>query len=107
MLCARMLSCLPKVTHVTDLETSAHDSIVLVTPDLGPVSHPALSSALTAVASVDKSALSSVTLVPVSLPCKRLVLSPTGPLDRDYDDVRWVTWLTGTCLQTIASQEVL
>jgi len=37
---------------------------------------------------VDAKALTSVTLVPVSLPCKRLVLSPTGPLDRDYDDIR-------------------
>ena len=29
-----------------------------------------------------------MTLVPVDLPCKRLVYSPTGPLDKDYDDVR-------------------
>ena len=29
-----------------------------------------------------------MTVVPVPLPCKRLVFSPTGPLNRDYDDVR-------------------
>ena len=29
-----------------------------------------------------------MTLVPVDLQCKRLVCSPTGPLDKDYDDVR-------------------
>ena len=83
-----MLSCVPKVTQCSNLETGDHDSIVLVTPDLGPVSHTVLSSALSAVASVDAKALTSVSLVPVSLPAKRLVLSPTGPLDRDYDDVR-------------------
>merc|ERR1719270_1997050 len=33
-------------------------------------------------------ALTSVSVLPVPLPCKRLVFSPTGPLDRDYDDVR-------------------
>ena len=105
-----MLSCLPKVSQVTDLESSSHDCIVLVTPDLGPVSHPALSSALSALASVDAKALSSVTLVPVSLPCKRLVLSPTGPLDRDYDDVRWVSLmliLRHTPSNHVGSQEVL
>ena len=104
-----MLSCLPKVTQCSDLESSSYDSIVLVTPDLGPVTHPVLSSALSAVASVDAKALTSVTLVPVSLPCKRLVLSPTGPLDRDYDDVRWVHHvMTGTRLHTLlCCQEVL
>jgi len=83
-----MLSCLPKLVQCSDLETSDHDSIVLVTPDLGPVSHPLISSALSSLSQVDDKALSSVTLVPVNLPAKRLIFSPTGPLDRDYDDVR-------------------
>jgi leucyl aminopeptidase len=30
-------------------------------------------------------------VVPVSLPCKRLVYAPTGPVDRDYDDLRSFT----------------
>ena len=73
-----MLSCLPKLVQCSDLETSDHDSIVLVTPDLGPVSHPLISSALTSLSQVDDKALSSVTLVPVNLPAKRLIFSPTG-----------------------------
>ena len=57
-------------------------------PDLKDVGHEGVFKALDSVAEIDKKALTSVTLVPVGLPCKRLVYSPTGPLDKDYDDVR-------------------
>ena len=44
--------------------------------------------ALKAVVDIDAKAESGVFLVPSSLPSKRVVFSSTGPLDRDYDDVR-------------------
>ena len=83
-----MLSCLPAVTACSSLESGDYDCLVLVSPDVSRVGAPAVSAALNALAAVDTKALTSVSVVPVSLPCKRLVFSPTGPLDRDYDDVR-------------------
>ena len=44
--------------------------------------------ALKAVVDVDAKAESGVFLAPTTLPSKRVVFSSTGPLDRDYDDVR-------------------
>ena len=41
-----------------------------------------------AVVDVDAKAESGVFLAPTTLPSKRVVFSGTGPLDRDYDDVR-------------------
>lgn len=71
----------------SSLEDGGYDSLVLVSPD---TSHDdtRVSSALSALKEVDKAALDCVSVVPVSLPCKRLIFSPTGPLNRDYDDVR-------------------
>jgi len=83
-----MSSLVPRVTACPSLDTADYDCLVLVSPDLGPVTNSAVKTALGAVAEVDAKALTSVTVVPVTLPCRRLVFSPTGPLDRDYDDVR-------------------
>ena len=44
--------------------------------------------ALKAVVDVDAKAEKGVFLAPTTLPSKRVVFSSTGPLDRDYDDVR-------------------
>ena len=44
--------------------------------------------ALKAVVDVDNKAEKGVFLAPTTLPSKRVVFSSTGPLDRDYDDVR-------------------
>ena len=66
--------------------------------------HPALAAALTAHLDLDQTAKTKVQLqtsrlphtphsqgcvISVELPCRRLVFSPTGPVDRDYDDLRW------------------
>jgi len=83
-----MLECLPKISACADFNSADHDCLVLVSPDLKDVGHEGVYKALDSVAEIDKKALTSVTLVPVGLPCRRLVYSPTGPLDKDYDDVR-------------------
>ena len=77
-----MSSLVPRVTACPSLDTADYDCLVLVSPDLGPVTNSAVKTALGAVAEVDAKALTSVTVVPVTLPCRRLVFSPTGPLDR-------------------------
>merc|ERR1711973_364671 len=92
LLGCRMLACLPKISACADLNSTDHDCLVLVSPDLKDVGHEGVYKALDSVAEIDKKALTSVTLVPVGLPCKRLVYSPTGPLDKDYDDVRREDW---------------
>jgi len=83
-----MLSCLPKISHCPNIEAGDYDSVVLVSSGLEAVTHAGVKTALSSIAAVDDKALTSVSVLPVPLPCKRLVFSPTGPLDRDYDDVR-------------------
>jgi len=83
-----MLSCLPAVSLTSSLEDSSYDCLVLVSSPDSEAGHAKVSSALSGLQSVDKAALDCVSVVPVDLPCKRLVFSPTGPLDRDFDDVR-------------------
>jgi len=74
--------------HCTELDSPNYDAIVLVAPDVKSSPSPTLSSALAPVMSVDAAAGSKGCVVPVDLPAKRLVFAPTGPLDRDYDDLR-------------------
>ena len=88
LLLVRMLSCLPKISHCPNIEAGDYDSVVLVSSGLEAVTHAGVKTALSSIAAVDDKALTSVSVLPVPLPCKRLVFSPTGPLDRDYDDVR-------------------
>jgi len=82
-----MLNCLPSVSVTSSLEDGDHDCLVLVSPDTD-CDNSRVSSALSSQKSVDKAALDVVSVLAVDLPCKRLVFSPTGPLNRDYDDVR-------------------
>lgn len=72
----------------TDLESKDFDAIVLVAPNTKDAPE-VLKSALSEVMALDKSAGGKAcSLVPVSLPAKRLIFSGTGPIDRDYDDLR-------------------
>ena len=82
-----MLSCLPPVSVSSSLEDTNYDCLVMVSPDTDS-DHANVSSALSSLKSVDKAALDCVSVLAVDLPCKRMVFSPTGPLTRDYDDVR-------------------
>lgn len=71
-----------------DLDSPDFDAIVVVAPSAKEL--PAvLKAALAPVFAVDQGAESKgCTLVPVPLAAKRLIYSATGPLDRDYDDLR-------------------
>ena len=53
-----MLSCLPKVSQCSSLDSGDYDCVVLVTPDLDGVSHPGVKSALSSLADVDKKVIS-------------------------------------------------
>ena len=77
-----MLSCLPSVTACPSLDSPDYDCLVLVSPDVAKVGVAAVTTAVTSLAEVDAKALTTVSVCPVALPCKRLVFSPTGPLDR-------------------------
>jgi len=85
---SRMSSLLSKVSPCSP-DSDQHDCVVLVSPDLTSSPLPGVREALSAQAALDASLSSKggVLALP-SLPAKRLVLSPTGPLDRDYDDLR-------------------
>ena len=60
----------------------------MVCQDYKEAGNQAVISALEPVLGIDEGAKTGGCVVPVSLPCARLVYSPTGPLDRDYDDHR-------------------
>ena len=74
----------------TDLSTKDADAIVLVTDSVAklPGHLSSLKSPLEALQSVNAALEAEGAVLPVQLPAKRLVFAPTGPLNRDYDDVR-------------------
>merc|ERR1719466_630198 len=78
----------PPLSLSGSLDSAGYDSLVWVGQDFTLSSNNEIISALTPVLEVDKAAASAGCVVPISLPCKRLIYSPTGPLDRDYDDHR-------------------
>lgn len=82
------MSTLPPVTLCPELDSDQYDALVWVGQDYKTSGITALTAALAPVVEVDKAAVTKGCVVPVGLPCKRLVFSPTGPLDRDYDDLR-------------------
>jgi len=78
------------VYAVKSLDENGYDSIVVVsnsldnlTGQLGQLQPP-----LKALKEVDRNVERDVSLVSIPLPAKRLVYSATGPLNRDFDDVR-------------------
>ncbi len=71
-----------------DVKSAGYDAIVVVAPNVSAVANADLKAPLKAVVDVDKKAENGVFLVPTSLPAKRIVFSSTGPLDKDFDDVR-------------------
>jgi len=79
---------LPQTVVCKELDSSQHDALVFVAPSLEATAHPSISAALAPVFDIDNAASSKGCLVPIALPCKRLVFAPTGPIDRDYDDLR-------------------
>lgn len=89
---------MPATVHVVSSLDAAvaqgADALVLVGPSLGerPAGlPPALATATAAAVSLDAALRKQVGLVAAEgAPGRRLVLAPTGPLDRDIDDVRRV-----------------
>jgi len=82
---------LPQTVACNDLDSSQFDALILIAPDLSAVTQSKISAALTPIIELDKAASSKGCVVSIDLQCKRLVFSPTGPLDRDYDDLRRFT----------------
>lgn len=84
---------MPKLTWVEDAASadagSAFDAVVVVLPEPSVPEIPRVDRALQAIAAVDARVGRQVVLVPApELAGGRLVISPTGSLDRDGDDVR-------------------
>lgn len=79
-----------RVKGITDLNTPDADAIVLVTDSVEklPGHLAALQSPLVALRAVNAALETEGGVMPLSLPAGRLVFAPTGPLNRDYDDVR-------------------
>ena len=81
----------PKIIPVqvcSDLESEDYDGVVVVGPNIKDIPIELLRGPLQAVAEVDNSAEAGVFVVPGQSGVGRIVFSGTGPLDRDYDDVR-------------------
>ncbi|MCC2617892.1 leucyl aminopeptidase family protein [Aestuariibacter halophilus] len=85
----------PRAHHVADLsaalKTSQWDSILLITdPDIQAAPAP-LNDLLSAHAKVDQRlGQQALMITATALPGSRMIVAPTGPLHRDYDDVRRV-----------------
>ena len=80
----------PKIAPLklcSDLKSGEFDGVVVVGPSIKDLPHDLLRTPLQAVADVDKSAEHGVFVV-AGQEVKRIVFSGTGPLDKDYDDVR-------------------
>ena len=84
----RMLAKLPDLTHSSKLDSSAYDGILVVAPKIEDVKDEKVRKSLESYAKIDASAAGGCFVVPSELPAGKIVFSSTGPLDRDYDDVR-------------------
>jgi len=71
-------------------DATGHDAILLVTDDVsrcqGELSF--VTEAVDTFKKIDKSVGKKVAILPLKNGFKRMVFAPTGPLNRDYDDVR-------------------
>ncbi|RUO21116.1 peptidase M17 [Aliidiomarina iranensis] len=81
----------PKLNFVTspnELANAACDALVVLSHDIAHIPRP-YSEAVQGLQQVDAQAMHKTAIVRCEeAPGKRLVLAPTGRLDRDYDDVR-------------------
>ena len=84
-----MSNLISPVEVCSDLKSCDYDGVVVVAPSVGLVPFEEVKAPLEAVTAVDAAAEKGVFLaVAPQLPGKRVVFSSTGPLDKDYDDVR-------------------
>ncbi|MFT7109565.1 MAG: leucyl aminopeptidase, partial [Psychrobacter glaciei] len=68
------------------LDCTSHDALIIISNDFSHIPNTPLRDAILNQAQVDSRIGNQVTLLVVA--GKRVVLAPTGPLNRDYDDVR-------------------
>ncbi|KAK7109356.1 hypothetical protein V1264_013409 [Littorina saxatilis] len=82
---------MPKVVPCADLQSPDYDCLVVVTDTIGRLtgSLQPLANELNNQAKIDKNIDKGISILRTQVsPSGRLVYSPTGPLNRDYDDVR-------------------
>lgn len=82
------LKSVEEVKVCKDLDSKEYDALVVVAPGFDSVKDAGLRECLEEIGSLDESASKSLFLIKSKLSSKRLIYSGTGPLDRDYDDVR-------------------
>nr|XP_023021022.1 putative aminopeptidase W07G4.4 [Leptinotarsa decemlineata] len=70
------------------LESPDYDGIILVSSPDQKLKCSQLQSVISDALKYDPSLKTELVILPISLPAARLVHSPTGPIDVDYDDVR-------------------
>ncbi|KAF7769591.1 leucyl aminopeptidase [Pseudoalteromonas undina] len=68
------------------LDCASHDALIIISDDFSHIPNTPLRDAILNQAQVDSRIGNQVTLLVIA--GKRVVLAPTGPLNRDYDDVR-------------------
>ena len=68
------------------LDCTSHDALIIISDDFSLLPNTPLRDAILNQAQVDSRIGNQVTLLVLN--GKRIVLAPTGPLNRDYDDVR-------------------
>merc|ERR1719414_828632 len=84
-------SVIPPVSSTTDVCDASYDAVVVVTDSVDKLTGKlaCLQTALLQHKKIDSALESKVSVVPCAeLPSSRLVFAGTGPLNRDYDDVR-------------------
>ncbi|CAH1111176.1 unnamed protein product [Psylliodes chrysocephalus] len=70
------------------IDAAEYDGIVLVTAPGHHLKTSKLQGCISDALTLDPSLKTEIAVLPINLPAKRLVHSPTGPIDPDYDDVR-------------------
>ena len=83
-----MLAKIPNLEPCSSLDSKDYDGIVVVAPKIEDIKVEAVKQPLAAFAKVDAAAAGGCFVVPSSLPSGKIIFSSTGPLDKDYDDVR-------------------
>ena len=83
-----MLAKIPTLEPCSNLDSKDYDGIIVVAPKIADIKNEHVRQPLESYAKIDASAAGGCCVVPSSLPSGKIIFSSTGPLDRDYDDVR-------------------
>ncbi|KAG5893945.1 hypothetical protein JTB14_009692 [Gonioctena quinquepunctata] len=77
-----------KLIVETSIESSDYDGIILVSSPDQKLKSTKLQGVISDALKYDASLKTELAVLPIGLPAGRLVHSPTGPIDVDFDDVR-------------------